>query len=149
MCRKVDFRILVLSLLLVIPLILGPTSSGYAGKPEPPTDAKITGKGLNGVLTAWVTTDMCDRKSVTGVIVAECADGSSFSIGPMLLCDTTAEGLAVATGEDLQNWYLPEAAPAGCITPGGGEDLVIHRVTGFWNSGTALGAEVYLQVLQY
>ena len=141
MFKNYYFKFLLLTALLVFPLILGTTPNVYAAGPEPPSGGKISGKGMSGVLTVVITTDMCGDPICTAIILAEDSNGIPFSIGPdQSLIDPG--DLPSATEADVLDFYLPEAGP-------GKEDLVIHKVTGFYNTGTALGAEVELQVLSY
>jgi hypothetical protein len=141
MFKKYRFKFLFFAVLLSLPLIFGVILDGFAFSPEPPSGGKISGKGMSGVLTVVLTTDICGDTVCTAIILAADSNGTPFSIGPdQSLIDPNS--LPSATAEDILDWYLPEAGP-------GGEDLVIDKVTGFYNTGTAIGAEVLLQVLQY
>ena len=140
MKKRFGFKFLFFTALLVFPLILGTTLNIYAGAPEPPSSGKASGK-ISGILSVVVTTDICGDPVCTTIILAEDSNGTAFAIGPDQVLVLPGD-LPSATEADLLDWYLPEAGP-------GGEDLIIHKVTEFYNTGAALGAEVELQVLQY
>ena len=170
---KLAFKPVALIVLLVIPLIFGAASIGYAGGPQPAPEgfelAKF--KAIDGLLTAVVvdpqaeeTVDPFDGLAsdqalfIVEHIVLICKEadvvygpGINFpSLSPDELARTTAE----CSGEDgelcLDGWIFPEARkklPA-CFedAPIGFNDLIITKVKRFINTGKAISAEVTLQL---
>ena len=146
MVRKNEKRSLVMIVLVVALFVFGGISPGISGGPEPPTGSKITGKAMSAILTA-VQISINGWPVVVQVVVGEC-NGAPFQIGPIVNGAIIPENIGVIVDSDLVYQQLPDAGPVGCYSPYGGDDLIITKVTEFYNSGTAVSTEISLQMLQ-
>jgi len=150
--------------ILILVLTFGTASIGLAGgtQPDPAGFALAKSKGVDGLLNAVVLGD-----EVVQYIVLMCKEspvvlGPSVNIpsqSPENLAETTAE----CPGSDplgelcLEGWIFrdaaadPALADANCFPEAEAgilADLSISRVKNFINTGTAISAEVTLQLGQ-
>ena len=148
MAKKNRTKSLILGILIVTTLVFGVNFVAFSGGPEPGDGTKITGKAKTVILTA-VQISINGWPVVVQVIVGECND-AQFQIGPYVEEDgaITSTNIAGIVESDLLLQILPDAGPAGCYSESGGEDLIITKVTEFFNSGTTVSAVVNLQVIE-
>jgi hypothetical protein len=141
------FLLIAASLALLLP---GSTPSlVWAGAGEPPSGTeRVTGFPIDGVLTSTYADDGsgAGTGTATTVIVGSCKK-VAVAFGPAGLL-TDAATFASQTADSVINRRLSGVGPAGCYSPGGGESLIITNVTKFNNTGTAIGADVSLQVVE-
>ena len=110
MYRKLGFKILVLSLMLFIPLLLG-TTNGYGGSP-PPFEADKRGKIIRGHVTLKAAhEDLCSR-GVIATITGNCPGGKlkdavlDLELSTALVFTVTEKSVLIDVG------LIP--APEGC-----------------------------------
>lgn len=145
--------VLLISGLIVITLILGVAVSGYAATStlkEPPDSNKerIIGPPIDGVLTATLNEDGI---SATVVVVGNCNKAAIvFGPGPFPVNTepTVGKTFSETTAADIENYRMNGAGPAGCFSTAGGENLIITGVTKFNNTGTAIGADISISVVE-
>lgn len=149
MAKKNRTKTLILGIVIVTTLVFGVNFVAFSGGPEPPGgDEKITGKAKRVILTA-VQISINGWPVVVQVIVGECND-AQFQLGPYVEENgpITSNNIGDIVESSLLYQVLPDAGPAGCYSEDGGEDLIITKVTEFFNSGTAVSAVVNLQMIQ-
>ena len=149
MAKKNRTKALILGIVIVTTLVFGVNFVAFSGGPEPPPDGtKITGKAKTVILTA-VQISINGWPVVVQVIVGECND-AQFQLGPYVEGNglITSTNIAEIIESDLLYQTLPDAGPAGCYSEYGGEDLIITKVTEFFNSGTTVSAVVNLQMIE-
>jgi hypothetical protein len=144
MSKKFAFKTMVLSILLILPLMLGIALSGYAQ--EPPPGSKITGKAAEAVFTA-VVIQIAEIDVVVQTIVGTC-NKIPFVIGPLIDNPVTPANIGGVTKEQMEGIFLENVGPAGCYSEFGGEDLVISKVSRFSNAEVAIGAEISLRKVE-
>ena len=134
------FLLIAASVVLLLP---GSTPSlVWAGAGEPPSGAeRVSGFPIEGVLTSTLSAG-----TATTIIVASCKK-VSIAFGPAGLT-TTAADFASQTADSIKDRRLTGAGPAGCYSVDGGESLIITNVNKFNNTGTAIGADVSIQVVE-
>ena len=149
MAKKNRTKALILGIVIVTTLVFGVNFVAFSGGPEPPGgDEKITGKAKRVILTA-VQISINGWPVVVQVIVGECND-AQFQLGPYVEENgpITSTNIDKIVESSLLYQILPDAGPAGCYSEYGGEDLIITKVTEFFNSGTTVSAVVNLQMIE-
>jgi hypothetical protein len=127
---------------LISPLMLAPLSNVEAGNPEPPSGAEqIVGPAIDAVFTA-VPSGINALVSVSG----SCKK-LAVSFGPFAL-PLPVGGFPAITADSIEDLRFRGSAPAGCFSPGGGEDLIVTSVTKFNNNGFVAGANISVSVVK-
>jgi hypothetical protein len=137
--KKMGFKRMAVSMMLVGLIVALPAVVSFGGI-EPPSGSKISGKAIDAVLTA-VEISINGYPVVVQVIVGTC-NGKAFQIGPLVNAQITPDNISAVTLDMVDGMFLPDADP-GCYLSGG--DLVITKVTSFYNSGKAISAQIQLQ----
>ena len=165
---KHTFKPLMLTIFLLIPLMIGNASMGYAGGPLSPPPGNFIlakSKAVDGLLSAVIVDSDGGSPYVVQYIVVMCKE-AEIVLGPAINDYSTPETLPLTTAEcsddnescleglilvDTANPdpNVPSAAPCfpeAYEPPGNNKDLIISRVRNFINTGTTLSAEVTLQL---
>jgi len=128
--------------LIVLPLLLSPLSNVEAGNPEPPGgEEQIVGPPLEAVFTALAS------GADAVVSVAGSCKKLPVSFGPFTL-PVPVGGFGAITADHIENLRFSGAAPAGCFSPLGGEDLIVTGVNKFTNDGVVAGAQISVSVVK-
>ena len=149
MNRSFNVQMLRVSMLIVLMLLSGIMTAHVDAQNEPPSGTeRIIGPPIDGVLTAALDESMF---AATIVIVGNCngINGTKIpvALGPVPYPISPA-GFANATASDMDNFRIRGGGAPGCYSLTGGEDLIITGVTKFNNTGTAIGAEVSISVVE-
>lgn len=131
---------MTLVLALILPVLLLATAGAFAGNP-PTAGERIIGPPIEGV----VVIDHGLAK-----FVGQCKKQ------PVLLVLGYSGDLATVTEADLMGVRINGAAPAGCFSDLGGEDLIVTGVQKFTNFShpvramefPAIGAELSISVVE-
>lgn len=153
----------------MIKLLLGMASFVFAfsviispaeakGSPEPPGPGEqVLGPSIDAVLTA-VPSDVNIVFTVVGSCKGQLPGSPNTSQQPVGLVfsilnvaatpQQTQQIFATYVASDIQDHRRLSAAPPGCYSAAGGEDLIVTSVKNFNNTGTILGADVSLSVIK-
>jgi hypothetical protein len=137
MFQKVNFKMVVLTILFVIPLMLGTTSDLFAGggnveDPVGELDAHLQGPAIVGnanltLLTEFVPPNEYVPTDINIQIIGKCkaqdvninVDITAASAGVDDVSDFTG-----ATKKAIESIIVAGAGPAGCYDGAGGQDII-------------------------
>jgi hypothetical protein len=122
--RNAVKRLLVVA--LALPALLFTTTAAFAGNPAPPSTERIIGPPIEGVIVI---------NSTGAIFIGECKKQ------PVLIALEYPYDTTTFTEADLMNYRLDNAAPAGCFSAMGGENLIITGVQKFVNYTPPAGAD--------
>jgi len=113
---------------LALPVLMFSAASAFAGNPLPPgPDEMVIGPAMEGVLVLDADQTQLDMGYSWAKFIGKCKvrDGKEQDV----FLSTFIFGDFIAlTVVDLINYRLDGAAPAGCFSRAGGEDLIITKV---------------------
>ena len=114
---------------LALPVLLLAAAGAFAGNPPPVANERIIGPPIEGVVVI---------NSTGAIFVGKC---KKLTVLLPLRYPFNTVGLTEA---DLMNYRLDNAAPAGCFSETGGENLIITGVQKFVNYIPPAGAPAFL-----
>jgi hypothetical protein len=116
---------LTLVVALVLPVLLFAAASAFAGCPDPPgPDKMIIGPTMEGTLMMDTDQMVLENFGYSWAkFIGECREKRVF-ISTLIWGDF----INLTVDGDLINFQITGAAPAGCYSQAGGEDLIITRV---------------------
>jgi hypothetical protein len=147
MKKKWFFRVLIITVVLLIPIISGIPLNGYAGAPEPPKEGEIiTGPQIVGTLTLIHSGDP-DDFTVKAIFYGFCR-GVPYPLKQKFCTWPIFVRFNEMRAKNLKNYRIYDAGPIDCRSECGGEDLYIVQVNKFERkSATKIVADVVIKYI--